>query len=132
MTVSTIQAASESNYHIKRGSASAQNPTVTGETADGARNSDAPGDEPYNVDFSEQARFLLAEEARQGEGGASAIDVAIEQIKEQIKIVEQQLAKLKNVKGEAAEAQKKMLAEMLGTLNAQLMELVAQKLEMLG
>ncbi len=132
MTVSTIQAAAESNYHIKQGTAAVQAPTVTGATADGAKSPDGPGAEPYNVDFSQQARYLMAEESQQGEGDASAIDVAIEQLKEQIKAVQEQLAKLENVEGEAAEAQKKMLAEMLGSLNSQLMELVAQKLEMMG
>lgn len=129
MAISTIHPGTASAYHIKQEPASALNPIVPPATGNGA---DAPAADPYKVSLSQEAQELMAEESQEGDGNTAMIDIAIEQIKEQIKGVKEQLAQLGNVDSEAGAAQKKMLTEMLGTLNARLMDLMTQKLEAQG
>jgi hypothetical protein len=129
MSISTIPSGTGSAYHIKQDPASALNPIVTPATGNGA---DAPDADSYKVDLSQEAQELMAEEAQEEDGNTAMIDIAIEKIKEQIKEVMEQLAQLKNAKGEAAETQRQMLTDMLVSLLSQVMELMAKKLEMQG
>lgn len=128
MAVQTIHTNMESVYRSIQGSTPKLNSIEAKVTGLEESNSD-----PYKVDLSEEAQTLAEESKKEEENtDTGTIDAAIKKIKEQIETVKKQLAHLVNAEGEAEIVQKKMLNEMLGNLNSQLIDLMAQKLEAQG
>jgi len=83
----------------------------------------------YKVKLSPEGLKTASEDTEKDAKDTSAIDLAIEKLQEQIKAVTQQLNKLENDDSGGANSQKTMLNNMLADLNAQLISLIAKKLD---
>lgn len=83
--------------------------------------------------ISEEALSLFRQNPTEKSDTASAQEATnnklLEQIKEQIEAVRQQLSRIKNDKGEEAEKQRRQLQMQLTTLSASMLDLLGKKLD---
>lgn len=134
--MSTPISSNQPSYATSTSATSANQISATKQAPESA---EKDGSKNNTIQISDEARQKLRElNGAKASGGASAsddkddgdaIDKAIEQIKERIKQIQEQLKSLANDDSEAAKQMRQELLNQLAQLNGELIQLIQKKLE---